>query len=169
MENIINKLSRYHIFNYLVPGALFIIICDWYLNIHLCNDGLLNMFFMAYFIGIVISRISSLCVEKCIYHIFKINRVPYDIYIQASKIDNKIDVLMQDGNMYRSLCTMVLMLLIIQLFKLLNLFLPINKNLIITVLLILLLVLFIGAYIKQNRYIIKRVKCVTTEQSNKLK
>ena len=66
MEKIIEKLSNYHVFNNLVPGYLFLIISGAILNKKLITNNILYSFFVAYFAGIIISRLSSLVVEKII-------------------------------------------------------------------------------------------------------
>ena len=102
MEKIIDKISNYHIFNYIIPGGLFLILCNNYLNIKIEQDKITYFFFISYFIGIIISRVSSLVTEKILCYIFKIKKENYDNYIAAAKKDENIEVLMQDMNMYRS-------------------------------------------------------------------
>ena len=86
MEKIIDKLSSYHIFNYIFPGGLFLILCNNYLNIKVEQDKFIYFFFMAYFIGNIISRVSSLVTEKIIYFVFKIKkRKSWELYKSNKK------------------------------------------------------------------------------------
>lgn len=158
MEKIIDKLSSYHIFNYIIPGGLFLILCNNYLNIKIEQDKFIYFFFMSYFIGIIISRVSSLVTEKIIYFVFKIKKESHEDYIKASKKDEKIEMLMQDMNMYRSICTMLIILLIIKVVKIFGLYQLIRKDFLIVLLFILLIIIFVYAYIKQTKYVISRVK-----------
>lgn len=158
MEKIIDKLSSYHIFNYIIPGGLFLILCNNYLNIKIEQDKFIYFFFMSYFIGIIISRVSSLVTEKIIYFVFKIKKESHEDYIKASKKDEKIEMLMQDMNMYRSICTMLIILLIIKVVKIFGLYQLIRKDFLIVLLFILLIIIFVCAYIKQTKYVISRVK-----------
>ncbi len=158
MEKIIDKVSNYHIFNYIVPGVLFLLLCKNYLYINLNEEKLIYFFFVAYFVGIIISRISSLITEKIIYFIFKIKKETYEDYIKSSKKDEKIEILMQDGNMYRNLCTMLLIAVIIKIIKLFKLHLLINREITIILTFLLLISIFVSSYIKQIKYIISRIK-----------
>lgn len=158
MERIIDKLSNYHIFNYIIPGGLFLILCNNYLNIKIEQDKIIYFFFISYFIGIIISRVSSLVTEKILCYIFKIKKENHDNYIAATKKDEKIEVLMQDMNMYRSICTMLIILLIIKVVKIFGLYQLIDKDLLILLVFISLIIIFICAYIKQNKYVVSRVK-----------
>lgn len=158
MEKIIDKLSSYHIFNYIFPGGLFLILCNNYLNIKVEQDKFIYFFFMAYFIGIIINRVSSLVTEKIIYFVFKIKKESHENYIKATRKDEKIEILMQDINMYRSICTMLIILLIIKVAKMFGLYQLIDKDFLIVLLFIILIIIFICAYIKQTKYVISRVK-----------
>lgn len=158
MEKIIDKLSSYHIFNYIIPGGLFIILCNNYINIKIEQEKFIYFFLMSYFIGIIISRISSLVTEKLMYFVFNIKKESHENYIKATKKDEKIEILMQDMNMYRNICTMLIILLIMEVIKIFELCQLIDKELLIVLLFILLIIIFICAYIKQTKYIISRVK-----------
>ena len=93
MDKIIEKISSYHIFNNLVPGYLFLIISSQIMKKNLIIDSLIYSFFEAYFIGIIISRISSLVIEKIIVKIWNLKKEPYDKYIEANKKDDKLEIL----------------------------------------------------------------------------
>lgn len=158
MDKIIEKLSNYHIFNNLVPGYLFLIISSYILKQNLIIENLIYSFFEAYFIGIIISRISSLVVEKIIVKIWKLKKEPYEKYIDANKNDNKIEILNQDCNMYRSLCTLMLIELVLKIvfmFKIQNL---IDNDILILILFVMLTILFAFSFVKQNKYISLRVR-----------
>lgn len=157
MENLIEKISSYHIFNYMIPGMVFLIMCDMLCNINLYDDKFINMLVMAYFGGIIISRISSLITEKVVYKIWRLKKESYKDYIEASKKDGKISVLMEDNNMYRNLCTTMFLLLLFKILQLLNVN-KINSNLAIIIILALLTLLFAFSYVKQSKYIISRIK-----------
>lgn len=158
MEKIIEKISNYHIFNYIIPGALFILFINEYIGNMIKLDNFIYFFFSAYFIGIVIGRLSSLITEKLLYYTFNIKKENYDSYIYAEKNDEKIGVLLQDLNMYRNICTMLAMMLIIKLFEILNIYKILGREASILIILLLLIVLFACAYLKQSKYIISRIK-----------
>mgnify|MGYP001247070130 FL=1 len=164
MEKLVEKISRYHIFNYLVPGYLFLIISGYILKINLINNNILYSFFEAYFIGIVISRISSLVIENILNKIFRIKKEPYEKFIEASLIDKKITILSQDSNMYRCLCTLAIMELMLELATLLKITSIVSRDGLIITVLTLFIITFAFSYKKQNKYILKRVKKANVKQ-----
>lgn len=157
MEKIIEKIGSYHIFNNLVPGYLFIIINSKIIDSSLLNDNLIYSFFEAYFIGVIISRLSSLVIEVIISKIWNLKNVSYDKYIEVNKKDSKLEVLNQDCNMYRSLCTLMIIEIILNIMSALDFHNLINNDLIIILLFVLLAILFAYSFVKQKRYILSRV------------
>lgn len=166
MEKIIEKISSYHIFNYLVPGYLFLIISGQIIGKCLIKDNLIYSFFESYFIGIIISRISSLVIEKVITKIWKLKKEPYDKYIEANKKDNKLEVLNQDCNMYRSLCTLMIIEMTLKIIIMAKVSSLINKNIAILLLFLGLAILFAFSFVKQNRFISSRVKEICKKKKN---
>lgn len=164
MDKIIDKISSYHIFNNLVPGYLFLIISGQIMGKSLIIDSLIYSFFEAYFIGTIISRISSLVIEKIIVKIWKLRKEPYDKYIEANKKDDKLEILNQDCNMYRSLCTLMLIELALKIIVMFEITRLINKDILILVTLTLLAILFAFSFVKQNRFISSRVKRISPQK-----
>lgn len=164
MDKIIDKISSYHIFNNLVPGYLFLIISSQIMGKGLIIDSLIYSFFEAYFIGTIISRISSLVIEKIIVKIWKLRKEPYDKYIEANKKDDKLEILNQDCNMYRSLCTLMLIELSLKIMVMFEITRLINKDFLILVTLTLLSILFALSFVKQNRFISSRVKRISEKK-----
>lgn len=160
MEKMIEKISSYHIVNNLIPGYLFLIINQHFFKINLINENIIYSLFEAYFVGIVISRFSSLVIEKTINKIWKLNKVPYDRYIVANSRDEKIEILSQDCNMYRSLCALMIIELVIKVALYFNILNIINKDVLIIFMIIMLIILFTASYIKQSKYILARLKSV---------
>ena len=64
MKEIIDKLSSYNIFNYLLPGVLFVAIAKNFTEYNLILDNDFIGAFFYYFIGMVISRFGSLIIER---------------------------------------------------------------------------------------------------------
>lgn len=164
MDKIIEKISGYHIFNNLVPGYLFLIISSQIMKKNLIIDNLIYSFFEAYFIGIIISRISSLVTEKIIVKIWKLKKEPYEKYIEANKEDDKLEILNQDCNMYRSLCTLMLIELAFKIVVMFELSSLINKDILFLLVLALLTILFAFSFVKQNRFISSRVKRISKKR-----
>lgn len=164
MDKIIDKISSYHIFNNLVPGYLFLIISGQIMEKNLIIDSLIYSFFEAYFIGTIISRISSLVIEKIIVKIWKLNKEPYDKYVEANKKDDKLEILNQDCNMYRSLCTLMLIELVLKIMVMFEITRLINTDVLILLTLTLLAILFAFSFVKQNTFISSRVKRISQKK-----
>ncbi len=158
MDKILEKISGYHIFNNLIPGYLFLIISSQIIQKNLLIDNIIYSFFEAYFIGIIISRISSLIIEKSIIKIWKLKREPYCKYIEANKKDDKLEVLNQDCNMYRSLCALMLIELILKIMVMIGIQNKINKDVLILAMFTILIILFAFSFVKQSKFISSRVK-----------
>ena len=62
--------------------------------------------FAYYFMGLVISRIGSLMIEPTLKKVGFLKSADYSKFVLASKTDNKLDVLSETNNMYRTLCAL---------------------------------------------------------------
>ena len=154
MEKVIEKISQYNLFNNLFPGTLFIIIINNMFNLDILEYNILIITVMAYFVGIVLSRIGSLIIEPCI----KIKCQSYTDYLVAEKNDPMVKQLLQEKNMYRTILALILITLLCKIFQLISLKVKFNMNIIELIIGVLLLILFIFALKKQNKYICQRIK-----------
>lgn len=157
MNEILEKLSSYNIFNYLLPGILFSFAAESLTQYDVVQDDVLVGVFLYYFIGLVISRIGSIIIEPILKKIKFIEFAQYDKYIAAVKHDTLIETLSESNNMYRTIISMLTCLLTLLIFEK---FTSDNQFLVqITpyVLIALLLLLFLFSYKKQTNYIVKRV------------
>ena len=119
---------------------------------------MLYLFFISYFIGIIISRFGSLVTANILYKFTKEKGESYKNYIISCQKDDKIEVLMQDKNMYRNLCTMLILLLVLKLFSMLKVYFKINNDWMIIIILVILIILFAISFLKQNKYISSRIR-----------
>lgn len=164
MEQLFNKLENYNVLNYILPAIVFIECCKYYVGIdfNITNNIIIDIF-MYYFIGLIISRISSLIVEPLLLKFRIINKKEIsdksDFY-RAEKEDSKIKILFTDYNMYRNLITVFILLIILKLYKFLQKYILINSIFTSTMVFIFLLILFILSYRKQLKYIHSRVENV---------
>lgn len=157
MENIIEKLSSYNIFNYLLPGVIFVVFCKQYADIDIVQDDILVGFFLYYFIGLIISRVGSLVIEPLFKQVGFIKLASYENYLKASKDDPKIDVLNEMNNVYRTLIALFIISLATLGYKYAASAFPPLERYAGYIWSIFLLVLFLCSYSKQSRYITKRV------------
>ena len=157
MKDLLDKLSSYNVFNYLLPGVLFAYALD---NVSTYNLTTLNIVigvFIYYFLGLVISRIGSLILDPMLKKIGFIKFIPYADFIAGTKTDPKIEVLSEMNNMYRTLGAMVLLIVVIKLYDRLTIKLPTLDEYTTYIATFALLVLFLFSYRKQTEYIKKRV------------
>lgn len=156
MNELIQRLSSYNLFNYLFPGVVFAILLKWCTGINLIVDDVVQGMFFYYFLGLVLSRIGSLLIEPALKKVGLIKFSSYKDFVEASKCDGKIDLLSEVNNTYRTIITMLVVLLGIMLGQVLIPILPTKRCLLIGCILALIM-LFIWAYRKQSTFIKKRV------------
>jgi|SRR5690554_2417217 hypothetical protein len=158
MKEIIEKLSSYNIFNYLLPGIVFSILTSKFTSTNLIFDNLIIGAFLYYFIGLVISRVGSVIIEPLLKRIKFLKFADYKDFVSVSKTDNKLEILSEANNMYRTFVSMFSILFLIIGFQRLSEFFIIFKNNQDLILLAVLFVLFLFSYRKQTDYITKRIK-----------
>ena len=158
MENIIDKLSSYNIFNYLFPGVLFCIIADRYFSIPLVQDSIITGLFLYYFVGLIISRFGSLILEPIMKKLRFVKFSEYSDFVNAAKLDPKIEVLSEANNMYRSVLSVFVLLCFVVLGKsTLENFVGLEPYIKYAVLIV--MVVLLGfSYKKQTSYIVKRIE-----------
>ncbi|KGN92626.1 hypothetical protein HQ46_00065 [Porphyromonas gulae] len=113
MGEILQKLSSYNIFNYLLPGIVFVVLLKWCANINLIVDEVLLGMFLYYFVGMVISRIGSILIEPLLRCTKIIQFSDYPRFVRASKLDNKIELLSEVNNTYRTIISMIIVLIVV--------------------------------------------------------
>ena len=108
MSDILNKLSSYNIFNYLLPGTLFAAAGDTYTSFPFIQENLFVAGFAYYFFGLVISRIGSLMVEPALKKFECVEFSDYPNYVTACQSDKTIEQLSEANNIYRTLISLML-------------------------------------------------------------
>ncbi|MFN3067815.1 hypothetical protein ACKWMY_06825 [Serratia sp. J2] len=159
MDELVKKISSYHIFNYLIPGVIFAFLTDALFDykFKFVQDSTVIGLFFYYFLGSIISRVGSLT-SPLIDFVFRIKKENYVNYIVAEKQDVKIEVLTEINNMYRSFYSMFL---IINMLNLKNKLHDDSSNIYQTTGLILAFLIYVFSYKKQTGFIVKRVKKYT--------
>lgn len=158
MKEILDKISSYNLFNYLLPGTLFTILLDKLTIFSFVQNDFISAAFVYYFIGLVISRFGSLVIEPILRKISFLEFTDYREFISASKKDPKIDLLSESNNMYRTFSSMLILLMLLKLYELIELKFQMLKNWDQYILIGLLLIMFLYSYRKQTGYITKRIK-----------
>ncbi|MEA1898357.1 MAG: hypothetical protein U9N53_11930 [Bacteroidota bacterium] len=164
MKDLLDKLSSYNIFNYLLPGILFVVLTQKLTSFSFVQKDIVLGVFLYYFIGLVISRIGSLFIEPILKKIKFITFASYSKFVSASKADTKLDTLSEVNNMYRTLCSLFVFLIILKCYELITIKYPVVGGWNSEILLFGLLVLFLFAYKKQTKYITKRIAALTEKE-----
>lgn len=164
MKDLLDKLSSYNIFNYLFPGIIFVILAEKLTSCSFVQKDIVLGVFLYYFIGLVISRIGSLIIEPILKKLKFLLFAPYHDFVSASKKDSVINILSEANNMYRTFCSVFLLLILLKGYELIAKKFSIFNDWKSEIIAIGLLVLFLFAYKKQTDYITKRVAASKEEQ-----
>ena len=157
IESLVEKVSAYSIFNFLLPGVIFATTFELITQFTVFTGNIIVDIVITYFTGMVLSRIGSLVVEPIFKSIRIIKFAQYEDYLTAEKKDSKLITLLQENNIYRNMTTVFLTLLIVKIGM------PIQQNFpnfhlyFNWVWPIALLFLFAISYRKQTAYIHKRI------------
>ncbi len=165
MDKFIEKLEEYEIFNYLLPGIIFTYLLKYYVGIDIFQSNVIEMAFIFYFIGSVISRFGSVVIEEILKKIKFIKYSNYNDYINAVKKDDFIKKLLISNNTYRTLCAGFLLILIIKGVKELVNYFNLQTGIIYTIVIIFGFILYLLSFKKQTGIIVKRVDKVKSEEN----
>ncbi len=157
MDNIFEKTSSYNLLNNLIPGSIFSFLLNNFCTIDIVSKNTIESLLIYYFLGIFLNRIGSLIVEPISKRIKFVSFSNYDDYIEASEIDSKIDILLETNNLYRTIATTGIIIILIKIF--INIINHINmiSNIFPYIILLLLIIIFLLSYRKQATYINKRI------------
>ena len=165
MKEIIEKLSSYNILNYLIPGTLFAGFGEVITGYGFIQKDLVIGLVLYYFIGMVISRFGSLCLEPLLKRIKFVDFATYADFVKASKADAKIDTLSEANNTYRTMVSLILALGFLKLFELLMKWLQVTPEGSLWIAFLALFLLFLFSYRKQTSFIKERVEVAIDEKT----
>ncbi len=156
MEQLIEKLDSYKILNNLLPGFILAYLFEFSMGIVISQGKIIENLLIYYFLGMIVNRIGSVIVEPLCKKAKLVKYADYGDYIKASKKDEKIDVLSETNNMYRTILAALLIVMIAKIgIKILpEVVLDYSSFAVIVIL----GVLFLVSYRKQTDYIAKRVR-----------
>lgn len=158
MKELLEKLSSYNIFNYLLPGIVFVVLADAFTTFRFVQQDIILGVFMYYFIGLVISRIGSVVIEPILKWSRFIHFSTYADFVSASKEDKSLEVFSEANNMYRTFCSLFMLLILLKIYERLLIIAPIIRQLAAEFLILGLLTLFLFSYRKQTQYVTKRIR-----------
>jgi len=158
MKELLDKLSSYNLFNYLLPGTVFVAAAQR-TSIHRFDaDNIVVELFLYYFIGLVISRLGSLFIEPLFNATKFVSFASYRDFVHGCVKDSKIELLSEQNNTYRTLCAVFVALGTLRLYDFVAAYRPRTAR---GTLLVVLFGLFAFAYRKQTNYIKQRVEVAT--------
>lgn len=105
MKDILEKISSYNLFNYLLPGIIFAVLGQRLEIIALPKADIVVLAFLYYFIGMTVSRVGSLIMEPVFKKLKIVTYSPYADYLKASEKDPKMAVMVEANNTYRTLAS----------------------------------------------------------------
>ena len=158
MNEWLSKLSSYNVFNYLLPGIVFAVLASEVTHYPIGQRDIITAAFLYYFVGLVVSRFGSLIVEPLLKSLSLVRFADYKEFVVAEKKDEKVGLLSEVNNTYRTFCSLFILLLLLKLYVKIQDRFPFLREWEGTVLAVLLLVLFLFSYRKQTSYITKRIK-----------
>lgn len=165
MKDLLDKISSYNLFNYLLPGVLFALLADGLTSYTFIQRDIVVGIFLYYFIGLVISRVGSLAIEPILKKTLFIKFTDYKDFVLASREDPILEVLSEVNNMYRTFCSLFLLLAALKAYELLAERYPLLASSSPYILVGSLFALFIFSYRKQTQYITKRIISRKNEHS----
>ena len=158
MNELLSKLSSYNLFNYLFPGVIFAFLADEVTNYAFIQSNIVIGLFLYYFIGLVISRFGSLVIEPLLRRVSFVRFAEYKNFVAACKEDDKLEILLEVNNTYRTLCSLFLLLPILKLYEYFELIIPFLKGWRTVLIIVSLFMVFLFSFKKQTGYIVKRIK-----------
>lgn len=161
MKDLLDKLSSYNLFNYLLPGTVFVACAERITRWRFDQDNVAVDLFVYYFIGLVISRFGSLLLEPTLKMSGFIKFAPYKDFIKACSVDPKIEVLSEQNNMFRTLAATFASLLVFKAMDLWAVWIGLGDRSGHLLTFVGLFLLFVLAYRKQTAFVRSRVEAHT--------
>lgn len=158
MADLLDKLSSYNLFNYLLPGIIFVVLASKSTQYSFIQQDIVIGLFFYYFIGLAISRFGSLVIEPLLKRFSFIRFATYKDFLAASEIDKDLKLCSEINNTYRTFCSLFFLLLLLKFYEWIQCIYPFLKQWDANILLMLLLVFFLFSYRKQTSYVRKRVE-----------
>ena len=158
MNELLAKLSSYNLFNYLLPGTIFVILSHEFTAYSFIQSNIVLAAFLYYFIGMIVSRVGSIILEPLLIWTGFLKFAEYSDFIAASKEDDKIELLSEANNTYRTFCSMFILLILLMLYKRIEQQLSFLGAWSPSIIVIGLLALFLFSYRKQTGYIKTRIE-----------
>lgn len=181
-KSVVDKITSYNIFNNFFPGIIFCYIVRHTTRFNFATGEIWEKLFIYYLIGMIISRIGSILIEKILKSIKVKNKETkkkepflkfeeYEDYVEASENSPFIKTLNESNNAYRTIISVFVMVIIVKLYDWLLYDLidqsgAVGNNIVFIIVCILVTTIFVFSYRKQTTYISSRVNKYVSEKKN---
>lgn len=158
MSEIIQKISSYNLFNYLLPGVVFCVMLEHITNFTITQSDLLINAFLFYFAGLCISRVGSIIVEPLLKEIGFVKFSDYGDFAKVAKANPKLEILSEANNTYRTLLATFVSLGIAKIYEKIAIYFEFSSDISLMLLVSALFILFLYSYKKQTLYVSKYIE-----------
>ncbi len=158
MEKVLDRLTSYNIFNYLLPGVLFAVALERLTLYSLTHENIIIAAFVYYFVGLIVSRFGSLVAEPILKWVRFLKFAPYPDFVAAAKEDPKIDALSETNNMYRTFVSAMVLLAVAKGYEWLSYKTPFFAEHGVIIGFFVLFGMLLFSYRKQTSYIRRRIE-----------
>ena len=118
INSLFNKLSAYQLLSLMLPGASLLGTLKFIFTIDIkVNENIWWFLLASYVVGIILSRIGSLLIEEVFKKMGFIKGYNVGNYIAKRKEDDMVETLLSFANLYRSLCALSIVLIIVTMVK----------------------------------------------------
>lgn len=114
-SKVVDRLSSYQLFNYLLPGIIFNYGIEQITSFCFTPDDILYKLFIYYVSGMILSRIGSTIIEPIYKKFCIVVYAGYKDYLDAAEKDPKLDILVMENNTYRTLVSTFIVMLFLYL------------------------------------------------------
>ena len=164
MEKLVDKLDSYNILNNLLPGIVLNFLFERICNIKIVDGNIMEDLFIFYFVGMIVSRVGSLIIEPICKKINWVKFADYRSFVRTGRKDEKINVLSEINNLYRTIFSACVIVWIGKLYLILITGINLPSTVTGIILLAIVTILFAFAYKKQTKYVADRVKNVKEQE-----
>ncbi|MBK8305258.1 MAG: hypothetical protein IPK98_18475 [Chloracidobacterium sp.] len=167
MKDLLDKLSSYNLFNYLLPGVLFAGLSKYVTDYDYIQENVVIGVFLYYFMGMVISRIGSIIIGPILQWSGFIKFAEYEDFVKGCKVDERIELFSEINNTYRTLISLFVVLLLLRLHNCIQVSWEITPRTSAIIGVTAAILLFVFSYKKQTKFVTKRVDIAKTTPKEK--
>lgn len=159
LKLLVEKLSQYNFLTNILPGTVLCLILKSIVGVNIIPDDYYQASIVFYFVGMVNGRVGSILIEPILKKTKIVVFIPYSEFISAEKRDDKITILSQENNAYRSYISVAFIALALYISTRILALKPLTISIDYKIILLLaLFILFLFSYRKQTNFVRKRVE-----------